>query len=105
MSGARVSQTVRSAPSASDADCVDSCARDAPEAAVSDAAVRRIQRQEQIPAGRPRTRPENVFQDGFAHLMLQWVCLHTSALGVIHHERLRLPVEVTQLEARYLPAA
>ena len=71
---------------------------------MADAAVRRIQREEQIPAGGLWTRLSDVFQDGVAHLTLQWVFLYAPALGVVHRERLQPPVEVAQKQARYLTA-
>lgn len=72
---------------------------------MADAAVWRIQREEQIPAGGLRARLSDVFQDGVAHLTLQWVFLYASPLGVVHRERLQPPVEVAQKQARYLAAA
>ena len=89
MSGTRMPQAVRAASSASDACRLHSSIRDFPERTTSDRPVRRFQRQEQIPAGGPRPRLLDVFQDGIAYFTLQRILLCASAFRVVHRERLR----------------
>jgi hypothetical protein len=70
MSGTRMPQAVRTASSASDTDRLHSSTRDFPESTPSDRPVRRIQRQEQIPAGSLRPSLLKVLQDGITHFAL-----------------------------------
>src|ERR1035441_8402521 len=105
MSGTGMPQAVRAAPPASDACRLHSSTRNSPECAISDRPVWRLQRQEQIPARGPRPHLLDVCQDGIANFTLQRILLRAAAFGVIHRERLRAPVEVTQQQTRYLAAA
>ncbi|MGA9669445.1 MAG: hypothetical protein WBQ94_09570, partial [Terracidiphilus sp.] len=101
----RMPEAVRTAPTASDACRLHSPTRDFPESATSDRPVWWLQRQEQIPARGPWPRLLDVCQDGIAYFTLQRILLSASAFRVIHRERLRAPVEITQQKTRYLAAA
>jgi hypothetical protein len=70
MSDTRMPQAVRTASPASDAYNLHSSTRDCPESTPSDRTVRRIQRQEQIPAGSLRPSLLKVLQDGITHFAL-----------------------------------
>ncbi len=105
MSGTGMPQAVRAASPASDACRLDSSVRDFPERATSDRPKWRLQRQEQIPAGGSRPPLLDVCQDDIAYFTLQRILLRASAFGVVHRERLRVPVEVAHQQTLYLAAA
>jgi hypothetical protein len=46
-----------------------------------------------------------IADDRFADFILNWKLLNSATLRAVHDERLAVPIEIAQLEPRYLTAA